>query len=301
MYIFNLKGFDWFINNTYYFFSLRIGGIKIKNFFILSDALNYIEDNLCEPITQEDTAAFCYCSLSSLQKLFRYAFHTSIGDYITKRRMTCSARELLSTSDNITDIGLKYCYNSPEAFCRAFYRIWNITPSEFRRTRRFCDIYPKIELNLGGHYNMKKVDVSELYDLLLQMSGSYIVCFDIIHMMEINKISREHGDLAILECLRRIEKSAGEDMFMFRIGGDEFSLVTALNNKEDVNIAVNPILSQNGNTITLKDISVPVSMRAAALMLDVKKIRYSELFANLQNALVEARENYIDNKIYFIN
>lgn len=67
----------------------------MKNFCILSDALEYIEANLQIGLTQEEIARACACSLSSLQKLFSYCFHLGVADYITKRRMTNSARELI--------------------------------------------------------------------------------------------------------------------------------------------------------------------------------------------------------------
>ena len=283
------------IHTTLYF--LR----KMKNFFILSDAISFIEENLREPIVLDDIAAFCHVSLSSLHKLFRYAFRISVGDYIAKRRITCAARDLLSGDDKITEIGFRYCYNSPETFCRAFVRIWGITPSEFRRTRKFTDIFPKLELNLKEGNQMKKVDVSELYNLLRQMKGTYVVCFDICRLSEINAVSHELGDAAILECLRRIETAAGDDGFMFRVGGDEFAMITALCDRGEVEAAAMRVLEKNGEIVKTKEFSTPVSMRAAAILLDADAMRYSDLFPNIQNALIETRKYDFTDKVHFIN
>lgn len=46
-----------------------------------------------------------------------------------------------------------------------------------------------------------------------------MICFDIVGLMPINDISREAGDLAILESLKRIEQVCTENMLQFRIGG----------------------------------------------------------------------------------
>ena len=59
-------------------------------------ALDYIESHLCEDISQEDIAAACFVSLSSLQKVWKYCTHFSLKDYITKRRLTIAGRLLLS-------------------------------------------------------------------------------------------------------------------------------------------------------------------------------------------------------------
>jgi len=40
----------------------------MKNFYVLTDALKYIEDNICEEIDSQNVADSCNVSLSSLQK-----------------------------------------------------------------------------------------------------------------------------------------------------------------------------------------------------------------------------------------
>jgi AraC family transcriptional regulator len=83
---------------------------------ILTESISYIEQNLCEPITRSDIAGHCYCSLSMLEKMFRYALHLSIKEYITKRRMTQAAKDIVRSDISITDIAMKYQFNSAEVF-----------------------------------------------------------------------------------------------------------------------------------------------------------------------------------------
>ena len=52
----------------------------MKNFYILTDALAYIEKNICEDIDSQSVADSCGVSLSSLQKLFRLALNKSVKD-----------------------------------------------------------------------------------------------------------------------------------------------------------------------------------------------------------------------------
>ena len=45
----------------------------MKNFAVLTEAIYYIEEHLCDPLTREEAATYCHVSLSTLEKLFRYA------------------------------------------------------------------------------------------------------------------------------------------------------------------------------------------------------------------------------------
>lgn len=258
----------------------------MKNFAILSDALGFIEDNLCEELSQEEIAAGCYCSLSNLQKLFRYVFHESVGDYITKRRLTNAASELMNTDKSVLEIAVKYGYNSAEVFTRAFSRVWHTTPTSFRREWSFSGIHPKFDFDCNeGGITMpmkKKFDITELYDYLKSHQNTYVIGFDMIRLMPINdNYGHEAGDKAILECLRRIDENCADDMLMLRIGGDEFALVTGFDDKEKVRALAEKILSCNDGTISHNGAEIPVQMRAGAMKLAKRNVRYGDLFTNL--------------------
>lgn len=185
-----------------------------NNFCIFTTALDYIEHNLCSEFTQEDIAAVCYCSLSALQKLWRYATHTSLKEYISKRRLTNAGIDLLNTDMTVIDIAMKYQYNSHEVFTRAFTKQWGVAPSVFKKEwNKSCGLFPKLNRDyLKGAYYMgnKKFDVTELFDYLNERTGTYVLCFDIVGLMRINdEISREAGDKVILESLKRINAAAG--------------------------------------------------------------------------------------------
>ena len=186
----------------------------------LSHALRFIETHLQEPLAPEDVADSCGYSLSALQKLFRYAFHIGVKDYIARRRITSAARELLTTQDTVLAIALRYGYDSHEVFTRAFRRIWGETPSGFRRERRFCDIYPKLnplfnreKLERGGYVTVQQFENTLLYDAMQTMHGTWAVALDTRRLQEINETyGRPAGDLVIAECIRRIDSLRGESM-----------------------------------------------------------------------------------------
>lgn len=268
----------------------------MKNLCVLSEALSYIEDNLRGELAQERIAAHCCCSLSGLQKLFRYAFNISVGDYVARRRLTCCARELVSTNRSALDIALDYGYNSAEVFTRAFTRLWGEPPAAFRRKRRFSGLFPRLELNeteMGGS-NMtqirRKYDISELYDYFTEHRGTYILAFDIEHMIAINEIDSAAGDVSIREAMRRIEEAAGENMLFFRIGGDEFALATGLSDAAAADRIAQAVLSRNGEPFTWADREIPLSLYATKVKIGDRTIRYSELYPEISEALDRAKQ-----------
>ncbi|MBQ8787719.1 MAG: helix-turn-helix domain-containing protein [Oscillospiraceae bacterium] len=259
----------------------------MNKFEILSVALEYVEENLTTGITPEMCAEKCSYSLSNLQKMFSCAFHIGLSDYISRRKLTLAARDLLETNQSVLDIALKYGYNSHEVFTRAFMRLWGVTPSKYRKNRKFSEIFPKLSESTNVCDEKGKViimskrtfDVSHLYDFIKSRSGKYVVCFDMVHLMWINdNLGSAAGDIAIAECLRRIDEEADENMLPIRIGGDEFLLITDCDNEADAKAAADKILAHNGETVKYGDNEFEVSMRAGFVVIPNGNLKYNELF-----------------------
>lgn len=256
----------------------------------LTAALEYIEHDMSGEFSQEQCAKAACCSLSGLQKLFRSVFNKSVGDYVTRRRLTAAARELQQTDRTALDIALEFGWGSAEAFTRAFSRVWGVTPSEYRRSWRFSGLCPRLDfprhfMREGELIMTIKYDISELYDYIRSKQGTYALSFDTSHLMEINDtLGHDAGDKVILECLHRIDRECTDGMMMFRIGGDEFVMMTGLSDKSAVEALAKRVLSHNGECVPHNGAEIPVNMRAGAVLLKSGKLSYSELFAELVSA-----------------
>lgn len=261
----------------------------MNKFEVLSVTLDYIEENLTEEINPEDCADRCGYSLSSLQKTFRCVFHIGIGDYISRRRLSHAAKELIETEQTVLDVALKYGYNSHEVFTRAFMRLWGVSPSKFRKSSRFSEIFPKLSeathvIDEKGNaimFSKKKFDVSHLYDFMKQRRGKYVICFDMVRLMYINDtFGSAAGDIAIAEGLRRIDAEADETMLPIRIGGDEFVLITDYETEAKAKAVAEKILAHNGETVKSGENEFEVSMRAGFVVIPPGNLRYNELFSS---------------------
>ena len=107
---------------------------------------------------------------------------------------------------------------------------------------------------------MKKADISELYDLLRERIGCHYIIGDIVGLIPINNISRAAGDLALIEALNRMNNVAGDNDVVFRIGPDEFVLLTDSKDIEYAKKLASEIESQNGKTFTYEGQEIPLSL-----------------------------------------
>lgn len=122
----------------------------------IGDAINYIEDNITDELNIEDIAKQVYVSPYYFQKCFTMLCGFTVGEYIRQRRLTLAGSEVVATDDKIIDIALKYGYDSPDSFTRAFTRFHGATPAAVRKegavVKSFASL--KIKFTLEGGYIM---------------------------------------------------------------------------------------------------------------------------------------------------
>lgn len=95
----------------------------------LQAAIDYIEENLTGALDVQDVAARAYISTFHFQRIFSSLCGLSLGEYIRHRRLTQAAQELLGGM-KVIDVAVKYGYDSPDSFTRAFRRFHGVLPSQ---------------------------------------------------------------------------------------------------------------------------------------------------------------------------
>jgi AraC family transcriptional regulator len=105
----------------------------MSNVEVMSQAVDYIEDNLKEPITVADMAAAVSFSLYHFCRTFNQASHHTPYDYLMRRRLSESAHDLIHTDKKIIEIACDYQFNNPETFSRAFRRMFEMQPNQARK------------------------------------------------------------------------------------------------------------------------------------------------------------------------
>ena len=95
-------------------------------------AIDYIDEHLEENISAQDVADRVNISPFFLQRGFSLMTGYGIGEYIRNRRLYQAAVDLKETEWKVIDIALRYCYETPESFTKAFSRFHGVTPSQVR-------------------------------------------------------------------------------------------------------------------------------------------------------------------------
>ena len=125
-------------------------------------SIDYIEEHLDEPLEIEEIAKRASLSPFYYQRIFGALCGMTVGEYIRARRMTLAAQELSGTDRRIIGIALKYGYDSPDSFARAFQKFHGVPPSKARETgaalRAFAPLHIKVSLEGGSMLDYRIVE-----------------------------------------------------------------------------------------------------------------------------------------------
>jgi AraC family transcriptional regulator len=111
----------------------------------MNQAVNYVEENLSGRVNLEIAAQLAQCTVWEFQRLFSFITHISFGEYVRGRKLSLAANDIKNGNEKIVDISLKYGYDSPAAFSRAFKRQYGVSPSDFHNGSADITPYPKID------------------------------------------------------------------------------------------------------------------------------------------------------------
>ena len=125
----------------------------------MQKAIDYIEANLTEEIDYEKVAAESFSSSYHFQRVFSILCGYTLGEYIRMRRLTLAGAELVNGKGKVIDIALKYGYDSPDSFAKAFLKFHGVTPSQARTDgnmlKSFSRLSIKISLEGGSIMNYR--------------------------------------------------------------------------------------------------------------------------------------------------
>ena len=132
----------------------------------MQKAIDYIEANLTEEIDYEKVAAQSFSSSYHFQRVFSILCGYTLGEYIRLRRLSLAGTELATGKEKVIDIALKYGYDSPDSFSKAFQKFHGITPSQARADgnmlKSFSRLSIKISLEGGSVMNYRIEEKDEI-------------------------------------------------------------------------------------------------------------------------------------------
>lgn len=139
-----------------------------------NNMIEFIEENLDQPIEYPRLAQFLGVNEYTLQSLFTILCNITISDYIRKRRLSEAGIYLYKTNCKIIDVALKYHYENPTSFSRAFEKFHGIKPSQVKSAPEKLKLYPKLHFDENiAMPKTEKIEYSivELDELTLYGTG----------------------------------------------------------------------------------------------------------------------------------
>lgn len=97
-----------------------------------NNTLDYLEKHLDGEINTAELGRLAGCSPYHFQRMFSYLAGIPLSEYIRRRRMTLAAADLRA-GEKVLDVALRYGYDSPTAFNRAFQSVHGTAPSLARQ------------------------------------------------------------------------------------------------------------------------------------------------------------------------
>ncbi len=114
----------------------------------LTDAMRFVEENLQSEIDFEEVSKIACVTKDSFMRFFSYMTGMTLKEYVRRRRLTLAAYDVQAGKEKIVDIAVKYGYESPDAFRRAFTLQHGITPMTLRRHGGTISPYPPVSFHI---------------------------------------------------------------------------------------------------------------------------------------------------------
>lgn len=154
-------------------------------------AIKFMEQHITEDISAEDVANHVHISSFYFQKGFSMLCGYSVMEYVRNRRLALAGGDLAATNMKIIDVAVKYGYDSPDSFAKAFLRFHGISPTMVRRDNAMLKTFAPLtlEISLKGGYlmNYKIVEKESFTVLAVSAKFNYENC-----KQEIPKFWQEH-------------------------------------------------------------------------------------------------------------
>ncbi len=243
----------------------------MRNFESFNSVINYIEDNLKNEINYEELANIMALSVYEFRRIFSFLAEISVYEYIKKRKLSCSVKELKSTDLSVCDIAMMYHYDSPSSYSRAFREFTGLTPTEARSGEKILKLYPKISVHAAVDTN------EEISYKLCELSEFYITGY--------RGISNESDTV----CCEKVWENFDEEAVLKAVKSADF-IIASYENSSDGNVictigAKSDSFFQNEKFCCTK---IPQSLWMIFFTSETDNIKINEIYEKLYTSWLPA-------------
>ena len=141
-------------------------------FHEIQTAIEYIEDNISEPLDINALAEKANLSPYYFQRLFSRLVGRPVADYRRQRRLARSLNPLRSGGGRVLDVALNLGFSNHETFTRAFKASFGVTPEDYRSGKRISSEFDIVLVpDVSLKYKLVDEDVPLISDgIMLEIS-----------------------------------------------------------------------------------------------------------------------------------
>lgn len=114
----------------------------------MNRAIDHLEANMTQKLDIEEVAKLAFSSTFHFQRMYHMLTGVTVAEYVRRRRLTLAAQEIMS-GDKVIDVALKYGYETPEAFSKAFRKMHGMSPSAAREPGTNLKAFPKLSFHIS--------------------------------------------------------------------------------------------------------------------------------------------------------
>lgn len=156
----------------------------------INKVLTFIDDNLDAELSLEIISNVAHYSPFHLHRLFKAITNEPLNSYITRKRIEKSASLLIRRKNiTVTELALKYGFNSNSSFTRTFKKNYGVSPTEFRKLSpskysKICQeeskngqdkqIFEEYVCNINNHKNWIKMNANIEIKEMSRLDLAYI-------------------------------------------------------------------------------------------------------------------------------
>ncbi|WP_086349518.1 AraC family transcriptional regulator [Candidatus Enterococcus clewellii] len=184
----------------------------------MNAAITYIEQHITEALHTDDIAEIAGCSSYHFQRMFAYMTGVPLSEYIRRRRMSLAVVDLKNADMKIIDVALKYGYNSPTAFNRAFQSVHGIAPSLVKLDGASVKSYAPLSFQLvvkGVESLDFRIEAKEAFRVVgtsIPLFGDFEEMNEPVEQMW--QLAEENGTIKLLEGLMEKESEGLLEVMM---------------------------------------------------------------------------------------
>lgn len=170
----------------------------------MQHAIDYMEGHLLEPITYEEVAESVFMSSYHFHRTFSLLTGMTANEYIRNRRLSLAGQELTMSDCKVIDIALKYGYDTPESFTKAFARFHGTTPHSVKQSGAEMKLFNrllikiKLEGGMAMDYRIEKREPFTLLAMVKQFTNETITETGNTEIPEFWTQSKANGTFDIL-------------------------------------------------------------------------------------------------------